>query len=1037
MEPTLVETLCLCVFIFITSAAIVYDQLTKRIPSRLQHGQAPRSGFGLVRADKLSAHNKPARAHGVDIIFVHGLGSNPDTTWGPEDGNWVNVFLPQDIPEPLHKDVRIFFFNYDSYWKRDAVQSRLQSFAERLLEDTISAIRGSEDERTRDLVFVGHSYGGLVVKQALTLAQDDQRLANIFEHTKGILFLGTPHRGSCFSIWGSVAARWLQPLGSNPLLLEEVHFDALPLHDLHRQFVNKTRHRDNLRVINFYEERPTQLLKLWFYQWSEICVPMQSATYDRAESVPLTVDHSGLNKYGSKDANYRLVVTKLLETIKPLALQKQRLYSVPLDAVESYTERQALSAAVADKLRVHHPKAGVPHALAIHGLGGSGKTQLALKYVEDHKHEYSPVLWIDAKDDEAVRSSFERCASELQLQVNPSQARNTNFADSPSVQAVLRWLRSRRNIDDRWLVVVDNADDMTWGIKKVIPKGDQGSIIITSQDSKSWTLVNGGCEELSVGTMEPEEARALLLRHLRLCLDPVPDDVLRDCDEIAERLGCLALAVDLAGAYIGDDDTDPRQALRQYLTNYARHQDHRLQSEYYRGLSASDKTVWTVWDTTLGKIEARYPDLRPGMVLAFLARFRGAAVQDELLRLASVRMSQVREELYDEAVELPGWLDKVLAVDKDGKWDDYCYRESRKALVRYSLLQRVGGEWSGVSMHGLVQWRAKKYEEEQEWDKWHFMAVVAGCAQMRKEEARPQFRRELVAHVPVMDEEYLDKVKVEDEGKRFVWDTVGRVLSDEGWWKEAEELRAKGLEICLRVLGPEHPDTLTSMHNLALTYQSQGRWKEAEELDVQVVEIRTRVLGSKHPKTLGSINNLASTYRNQGRWKEAEELGVQVVEIRTRVLGSEHPKTLGSINNLASTYWRQGQWTKAEELELQVLETKRRVLGPEHPNTLTSINNLASTYSNQGRWKEAEELEVQVVEISIRVLGPEHPGTLISVNNLAYTLKDQDRDDEAVLLMERTVTLRSQVLGPQHPDTLDSQEALREWRLESSSGAED
>jgi tetratricopeptide (TPR) repeat protein len=75
-----------------------------------------------------------------------------------------------------------------------------------------------------------------------------------------------------------------------------------------------------------------------------------------------------------------------------------------------------------------------------------------------------------------------------------------------------------------------------------------------------------------------------------------------------------------------------------------------------------------------------------------------------------------------------------------------------------------------------------------------------------------------------------------------------------------------------RVLGAEHPDTLTSMNNLALTYRNQGRWKEAEELNVQVMEMRKRVLGTEHPDTLTSMNNLASTYQNLGKWKEAEKL---------------------------------------------------------------------------------------------------------------------------------------------------------------------
>jgi hypothetical protein len=106
------------------------------------------------------------------------------------------------------------------------------------------------------------------------------------------------------------------------------------------------------------------------------------------------------------------------------------------------------------------------------------------------------------------------------------------------------------------------------------------------------------------------------------------------------------------------------------------------------------------------------------------------------------------------------------------------------------------------------------------------------------------------------------------------------------------------IETTKRVLGEEHPDTLTSMANLALTYSDQGRWTEAEELQVQVIEMRKRVLGAEHPDTLTSMANLASTYRNQGRWKEAEQLQMQAVKGMIKILGMEHPHTLSTITIL-------------------------------------------------------------------------------------------------------------------------------------------
>lgn len=299
------------------------------------------------------------------------------------------------------------------------------------------------------------------------------------------------------------------------------------------------------------------------------CVREQSATYNKVDNIPLPVDHYGLNKFGSRDENYGMILQKLLETIRPIASQKQRrLYSVPIGTVESYTERPRLLAAVNEKLRVSHPKASVPHALTIYGLGGTGKTQLALKYVEDHQDDYNPILWIDAKDEDSVRSSFERCAGELRLSVDGTQTQGSSLVESPTVQAVLRWLYSRKDTDEAWLAIIDNADDVSWGIKKVLPKGQRGNIIITSQDSQSQKLVGGGCEKVRVDTMELLEARMLLLRHLRLDLEPVPQGIQEDCDKIAKRLAYLALAIDLARAYMGNE-TDQRQAPQQYLADYS------------------------------------------------------------------------------------------------------------------------------------------------------------------------------------------------------------------------------------------------------------------------------------------------------------------------------------------------------------------------------------------------------------------------------------------------------------------------------------
>ncbi|KAI9771112.1 MAG: hypothetical protein M1840_002463 [Geoglossum simile] len=347
------------------SVAGIYDQVTKRIPSRLRADQVPESKFGIDRADNFGSRG---RTYGVDIIFVHGLGSNPDTTWGPRRHRNRDTTAAQMTSDSRGKacwTFEIFFYNYDSYWRRDAVRTRLWNTGKSLLDRVATEIRRTEEV---NMSIIKLAYGGLVIKRALIQASTSQSFADIAEHTRAVFFLGTPHRGS------------------NPLLIQEVAYDSKSLLDLHREFVGS----------------------IWFIQWEEFCMQEQSATYDGAniENIELPVDHYGLNKFESKNENYSIILQKLLEIVTPIASQRQQgVYSVPIRTVESYTERHKLSLEVAEKLHIHHEKSSVPHALAIHGLGGTGKTQLTLKYIEDHKDKYNVIIWIDAKDEQSVLSS--------------------------------------------------------------------------------------------------------------------------------------------------------------------------------------------------------------------------------------------------------------------------------------------------------------------------------------------------------------------------------------------------------------------------------------------------------------------------------------------------------------------------------------------------------------------------------------------------------------------------------------------------------
>jgi tetratricopeptide (TPR) repeat protein len=692
---------------------------------------------------------------------------------------------------------------------------------------------------------------------------------------------------------------------------------------------------------------------------------------------------------------------------------------VPFATVPTFTKRPQLWQELGEKLRKAH-RTGLAYAVAVVGLGGTGKTQLVLRYIEEHQEDYDTVLWIDVRSEETARSSYERCCRELGLPVEDA-AGDGPLQDVPAVQAVLSWLRGRGE-DKRWLAVVDNADDLTWDLSGIVPKGKAGTVIVTSQDAQAARLLGGRTSTVKVDAMEPEEAVRLVLNYFDGSVRPE-----NGCrilvEEITECLDRLALAIDLAGARIQVDvenGDDLATALRRYLTDYRRYQDKLLRDEEFSRVGAYKKTMWTAWETSLSslrKIEDSQPDIYPIQLLSFATMLDRANVQDELFRLASLGLEEASHQLD---VRTPGWMQGLLGRGDDNTWDDFSYRASVKLLVRYGLVRPIAEPWKGITMHGLVRWRASVGMDREQYWRLYLAFIVAVCENIGEEADSVRFRRHVMVHLPSKDEILGGTNSIETEGLWRMWTTIGHVLWKEGRWRDAEELEVQVMEARSRVVGEEHPDTLTAMANLASTYQNQGRWKEAEELEVKVMEARSRVVGEEHPDTLNAMGNLASTYRNQGRWKEAEELDVKVMEARSRVVGEEHPSTLTAMANLASTYWNQGRSKEAEELDVKVMEARSRVVGEEHPDTLNAMGNLASTYWKQGRWKRAEELQVKVMEARSRVVGEEHPSTLTAMANLASTYQNQGRWKEAEELEVKVMEARSRVVGEEHPSTLSA-----------------
>jgi len=260
---------------------------------------------------------------------------------------------------------------------------------------------------------------------------------------------------------------------------------------------------------------------------------------------------------------------------------------------------------------------------------------------------------------------------------------------------------------------------------------------------------------------------------------------------------------------------------------------------------------------------------------------------------------------------------------------------------RLSLAERAFGDAGAWSVHTLIsrtmRFRDPKPERSEEL---RDAAVEVLTTAFRENADDPRDHAEIepvVAHARELVDP-ADDLKTAD---LVVW--VAQYDHVRGAYGLAETLYRRECETRRRVLGSEHPSTLTSMGNLAATLMAQGDLDGAQKIQEEVLEISRCVLGSEHPLTLTSMNNLAATLSDQGDLDGARRIQEQVLEITRRVLGSEHPYTLGSMNNLAATLKAQGELEKARKIQEEVLETRRRVFGGKHPDTSISAWNLFYT----------------------------------------------------------------------------------------------
>lgn len=617
---------------------------------------------------------------------------------------------------------------------------------------------------------------------------------------------------------------------------------------------------------------------------------------------------------------------------------------------------------------------GSPRALvaALTGMRGIGKTHVAAAYARRVQEHDGSVLWINAPTARDMLAGLSRAAALLGI-AEPE-------GDQERILDQL-WNRIAQ-LPDPKLVVFDNAQDPDL-VYRHLPRDPNTRVVITSTDHRFHELA----PLIPVDVYTRQESIAYL--NHRTAID---DEA--GASAVAAELGDLPLAVAAAASVIRNDHLTYNEYLQ--LLHEPNALDEALKKavgQHYPG------AVTTALQLNLDTVRAQRVNSGVAKVLAVVAALDPIGAATELLsRLPIASTKAVIAQCVNSS---------ALTFSSD-----------ERSVTMHSLFRRIvqrDAERSGLiptiaaSTHDILQPEFVG-DSGEVWKRRIDISIAASHVEALWSWAS--------AHMSYANDGETLRLLLRQRACTVSQLTAIAELT------EAIRIGAMLLADYVRVLGPEHPDTLASRESLATTYRLAGRVDDAIRLLERAVADRERILGLGHPGTLTPRSDLALAYESAGRLREAILLLEQTLIENESVLGPDDPETLRTRHDLAFTYRSAGRLHEAIPLFEQTVAANERVLGSDDPETLTTRDNLAGAYELAGRTLESIRLFKKTLEDRHRVLGSDHPHTLMSRHNLAYAYRSAGQIDDAIDLFERTLADQERLLGADHLHTLMSRHHL-------------
>ncbi|GAA4134506.1 FxSxx-COOH system tetratricopeptide repeat protein [Actinomadura keratinilytica] len=712
----------------------------------------------------------------------------------------------------------------------------------------------------------------------------------------------------------------------------------------------------------------------------------------------------------------------------------------------SFTGREELLEQLHERLS-QGTTAVLPQAL--HGMGGVGKSQIAIEYVYRHTADYDLIWWIRSERPGQIQQDLAELAAALNLPVS----QEVNIA-VPAVREALRLGRPYRN----WLLIFDNAEELE-EVRQFFPTNGPGKILVTSRN-QAWTKV---ANSLEVDVFAREESKALL----RLRGPEISDEA---ADELAEVLGDLPLAIAQAAVWLAETG----MPVDEYLHLFKEKHDKAAELLHDAAPAPYELPVAAAWNVSLDRLRSREPAaLRLLQVCAFfapepislrlLSGARNVEGPPELLEALGdpIRLGRAIRAINQYAlakinhkhntIQLHRLVQRVLVSQLDPDEAALLRRCGHQLMAKFDpedpVVPTNWQRYADLLPHVLY---SRVVESDDVWarqlvlneidflfqwgDNKGFLELAQDAVSTWTRTLGPDHDQTLAAEIKLgvalrlhgrFEEAYQHHVRVFETQKRAHGPDDERTLQARqyvtanlrylGQFKQALEHDRQNYETLRRLYGPEDPMTLQQAHLYAISLRLNGDFQAALDLDRETYQHLVTIFGETHGRALSSLAAIAVDEMESGDYETARDLTRQNVERLKANFGSDFTGLAEAMTALSVMERKAGAHQRALELSTEAIERYRTHYGPSHPGRIAASLNHAVNLRQVGQLEEAIKLARETGQDFLRTFGPDHPNTATADVNLAVALRLNGQPEEARRLNESALEVLSRVLGPDHP----------------------